>query len=174
MLTFTTHQQTYSARIEHLNIVIAGAGIVGNSIAYYLTRDYAPAAVSITLVDPAGICPAASAPPSECLATAATDARGCRPRPRSWMAGGGRGGGVGGGRGNRSRGRELVAARRVRRSPEGRGRRGRGGAVVDPVRDGAPARRRGGGGGRPCLFAAGPLTPVSSRAANDQNAPHSA
>ena len=44
-----------------LNIVIAGAGIVGNSIAYYLTGDYAPAAASVTLVDPAGSCPAASA-----------------------------------------------------------------------------------------------------------------
>jgi len=53
------------------NIVIAGAGIVGNSIAYYLTKNYpehfsnqstnaTAQAFSITLIDPVGICPGAS------------------------------------------------------------------------------------------------------------------
>eukprot|EP00751_Fragilariopsis_kerguelensis_P047182 CAMPEP_0171055158 /NCGR_PEP_ID=MMETSP0736-20130129/55609_1 /TAXON_ID=186038 /ORGANISM="Fragilariopsis kerguelensis, Strain L26-C5" /LENGTH=447 /DNA_ID=CAMNT_0011509627 /DNA_START=129 /DNA_END=1473 /DNA_ORIENTATION=- len=43
-------------------IVIAGAGIIGNSIAYYLAKNYAAGEVdfSITLIDPVGICPAAS------------------------------------------------------------------------------------------------------------------
>jgi len=51
------------------NIVIAGAGIIGNSIAYYLTKNYPDhfsgqnnaQQISITLIDPVGICPAASA-----------------------------------------------------------------------------------------------------------------
>ena len=47
-------------------IVIAGAGIMGNSIAYYLTKNHPEALVknggnySVTLVDPVGLCPAAS------------------------------------------------------------------------------------------------------------------
>ena len=39
------------------NIVIAGGGIIGNSIAYYLARR----SVSVTIIDPVGIAPAASA-----------------------------------------------------------------------------------------------------------------
>mmetsp|Transcript_10550 Transcript_10550/g.16219 ORF Transcript_10550/g.16219 Transcript_10550/m.16219 type:complete len:371 (+) Transcript_10550:88-1200(+) len=39
------------------NIVIAGGGIVGNSIAYYLAKRSVP----VTLIDPVGIAPAASA-----------------------------------------------------------------------------------------------------------------
>jgi len=46
------------------NIVIAGAGIIGNSVAYYLSKNYVvnnEQKLSITLIDPVGICPAASA-----------------------------------------------------------------------------------------------------------------
>mmetsp|Transcript_5089 Transcript_5089/g.10737 ORF Transcript_5089/g.10737 Transcript_5089/m.10737 type:complete len:419 (+) Transcript_5089:76-1332(+) len=43
------------------NIVIAGAGIIGNSVAYYLARNYPHLDLSITVIDPVGICPAASA-----------------------------------------------------------------------------------------------------------------
>ena len=39
------------------NIVIAGGGIIGNSIAYYLSQNYAQ---SCTIIDPVGIAPAAS------------------------------------------------------------------------------------------------------------------
>jgi len=42
-------------------IVIAGAGIIGNSIAYYLAKNYDLDSLSVTLIDPVGICPAASA-----------------------------------------------------------------------------------------------------------------
>lgn len=43
-------------------IVIAGAGIIGNSIAYYLAKNYHGSHnLSVTLIDPVGVCPAASA-----------------------------------------------------------------------------------------------------------------
>jgi len=38
------------------NIVVAGGGIIGNSIAYYLAKR----GVGVTLIDPVGLCPAAS------------------------------------------------------------------------------------------------------------------
>lgn len=47
-------------------IVIAGAGIIGNSIAYYLTRNHPEmlykygGKFTVTVIDPVGLCPGAS------------------------------------------------------------------------------------------------------------------
>ena len=43
--------------VAYSNIVIAGGGIIGNSISYYLARRHATAC---TIIDPVGIAPAAS------------------------------------------------------------------------------------------------------------------
>jgi glycine/D-amino acid oxidase-like deaminating enzyme len=43
--------------VAYSKIVIAGGGIVGNSISYYLARRYS---VPCTIIDPVGIAPAAS------------------------------------------------------------------------------------------------------------------
>ena len=52
------------------NIVIAGGGIIGNSIAYYLSQNFSQ---SCTIIDPVGIAPAASGKAGGFLASTWSD-----------------------------------------------------------------------------------------------------